>query len=87
VRTVEATNRSRIHSDGRLEYESICLKSEIVTYDTTWSDFKINPAHTPVLKAGVKFSAVYGERFSDVVAIWANANATTPSMVLGAQLK
>jgi hypothetical protein len=82
------TNRiARIHSDGRLEYESICLKSEIVTYDTTWSDFKINPAHAPVLKAGVKFSAVYGERFSDVVAIWANANATTPSMVLGAQLK
>lgn len=82
------TNRlARIHPDGRLEYESICLKSEVVTYDTTWSDFKINPAQAPILEAGVKFSAVYGDKFHDVVAIWSNANATTPTEVLGARLK
>ena len=82
------TNRlSRIRADGTLEYESLCLKSAIVTYDTTWADFKINPAHAPLLKAGVVFSSVYGDKFFDVVAIWSNANATTPSMVLGARLK
>jgi hypothetical protein len=82
------TNRiTRIRPDGSLEYESICLKSEVVTYDTTWADFKINSANVPVLKAGVKFSAVYGEAFHDVIALWPNANATSPSVVLGAQLK
>jgi hypothetical protein len=82
------TNRiTRIRPDGSLEYESICLKSEVVTYDTTWADFKINSAQVSVLKAGAKFSAVYGEAFHDVIALWPNANATTPSVVLGAQLK
>jgi len=82
------TNRlARIRADGTLEYASICLKSAIVTYDTTWSDFTINPAHAPLLEPGVMFSAVYGDKFYDVVAIWPNANATTPSMVLHAQYK
>ncbi len=82
------TNRvSRIRADGVLEYESICLKSEVVTYDTTWADFKINPAHADRLKTGAVFSAVYGDKFADVVAIWPSANATTPSEVLGARLK
>jgi hypothetical protein len=82
------TNRlSRIRADGTLEYESICLKSSVVTYDTTWADFEINPAHAPLLKPGVVFSSVYGEKFADVVAIWPTANATNPSKVLDAQLK
>ncbi len=82
------TNRiTRIRPDGTLEYESICLKSQIVTYDTTWADFKINPAQAPLLQSGVVFSGVYGDKFYDVVALWSNANATTPTMVLGAQLK
>jgi len=77
------TNRlSRIRPDGSLEYQSICLKSAIVTYDTTWADFKINPAHAALLKSGVVFSSVYGDPFFDVVALWSNANATTPSMLL-----
>lgn len=82
------TNRlSRIRSDGTIEYESVCLKSAVVTYDTTWSDFKINPAHVPLLKTGAKFSSVYGDKFADVIAIWPNANATRPSILLGAKLK
>jgi hypothetical protein len=82
------TNRvSRIRPDGVLEYESICLKSEIVTYDTTWADFKINPTQADLLQPGAVFSAVYGDKFSDVVAIWPTASATTPSVVLGARLR
>lgn len=82
------TNRvSRIRPDGTVEYESICLKSEVVTYDTTWSDFKINPANVSSLKPGLKFSAVYGASFHDVIALWSSADATSPTVVLGAQLK
>jgi hypothetical protein len=81
------TNRvSRIRPDGTLEYESICLKSSVITYDTTWSDFKINPAQAARLKPGVMFSAVYGEKFFDVVATWKTNNATSPTEVLGAAL-
>lgn len=82
------TNRvSRILPDGRLEYENTCLESKVVTYDTTWADFKINPAHAARLAPGVVFSAVYGETFFDVVATWTTSNATTPSEVLHAQVK
>ena len=83
------TEGQRILSDGRLEYESICLKSAVVTYDTTWTDFKINPAHVPLLKPGVKFSSVqlYNWPYADVVAIWPDKNATAPTLVLGAKLK
>jgi len=78
---------ARIRADGTVEYESVCLKSAVVTYDTTWADFQINPAHAALLKPGVVFSSVYGEKFADVVAIWPSASATTPSMVLHAHLE
>jgi hypothetical protein len=84
------TNRLyRINSDGTLEYETICDKSAVVTYDTTWTDFLVNPEFAPLLKAGVVFSAVkhYDAKYQDVVAIWPNGKATTPSIVLGAKLK
>ena len=82
------TNRlSRIRNDGTLEYESICDKSAVVTYDTTWTDFEVNPAHVPMLKKGVVFSAIYKDKVADVVAIWPSSSAPLPSMVLGARVK
>jgi hypothetical protein len=82
------TNRvSRINSDGTIDYERICDKSAMVEHDTTWSDFKINPAHEPLLKKGVVFSSYYLQEVADVIAIWPNAKATVPSIVLGAKVK
>lgn len=83
------TNRvNRITSDGRLEYETICDKSAVVTYDTTWSDFKMNPAFVPLLKKGVVFSATSKDNGPhEVLAIWKDKNATTPISVLGAPVK
>ena len=82
------TNRvTRINSDGSLDYETICDKSAMVEHDTTWADFKINPEHASLLKKGVVFSGYYGDKYHDVIAIWPNAKATAPSMVLGAKLK
>ena len=78
---------SRIRPDGAIEYESICDKTAMVKHDTTWSNFKVNPAHARWLKPGSQFSAVMARKFGDVIAIWPNKNAKTPSMVLGATLK
>lgn len=83
------TNRvSRISSDGRVEYETICDKSAIVTYDTTWTDFKVNLEYVPLLTRGVVFSASnLNNGFFDVLALWKDANATVPMLVLGAKVK
>jgi hypothetical protein len=77
---------SRIRPDGVLEYESICDKTAMVKHDTTWSNFKVNPAHAKWLKPGTQFSSVMGSKLGDVIATWPNKNAKTPSMVLGATL-
>lgn len=79
---------TRINSDGRLDYEAICDKSAVVTYDTTWTDFKVNLAHVPLLKKGVVFSATnHNNGPFDVLAIWKDKNATVPMLVLGAKVK
>ena len=85
---VKYSNRvTRIRSDGSLEYAGTCLKSGMVTVDTTWEDFKIRSEFVPLLKPGVVFSAIGSDTAQDVIAIWANADAKTPSIVLGAKLK
>ena len=79
---------SRITSDGRIEYETICDKSAVVTYDTTWTDFRMNLAFVPILKKGVVFSGTSKDNGPfEVLAIWKDKNATVPSLVLGAPVK
>ncbi|HET9622898.1 MAG TPA: hypothetical protein VFP84_16105 [Kofleriaceae bacterium] len=78
---------SRIRPDGVLEYESICDKTALVKHDTTWANFKVNPADAKWLKPGTQFSSVMGGKLGDVIAIWPSKSAKTPSMVLGATLK
>lgn len=79
---------TRITSDGRIEYETICDKSAVVTYDTTWTDFKMNLSSLPLLKKGVVFSATSKDNGPhEVLAIWKDKNATTPMIVLGAPVK
>jgi hypothetical protein len=85
------TNRiARILPDGTIEYERICDKMGIVSHDKTWGDFKIRKEFAPLLKPGVKFSAVLGRRdelASDVIALWPGKNAETPSWLVGARVK
>jgi len=84
-----STNRiSRILPDGKIEYESICDQSGLVTHDTTWGTFKIRKDYAPLLKKGVMFSSVgTNDKGSEVVALWASKSAELPSMVLGAAVK
>jgi hypothetical protein len=83
------TNRiSRILADGKIEYESICDQSGMVTHDTTWGTFKIRKEYAPLLKKGVMFSSVgTADKGMEVVATWSSKNAELPSMVLGAAVK
>ncbi len=83
VKEHRSNHVSRIRSDGAIEYELICDKTAMVKHDTTWTDFQINLQFEKVLKPGVVFSQVDG----DVVAIWPNKSAKTPSWVLGASIK
>jgi hypothetical protein len=84
------TNRiSEIRSDGQISYEVICDQSKAVTHDTTWSDFTIvdSPALDKVLKPGVVFSALRAQGAEEIIAIWPNKTAKTPSWVLGGAVK
>lgn len=65
----------------------ICDKTAIVTHDTTWTDFHINPDQAKLLKPGAVFSALYLGGVADVIAIWPNKAAKTPSLVLGGAVK
>jgi hypothetical protein len=84
------TNRiSEIRSDGSIAYEVICDQSKAVTHDTTLNDFTIadSPALDKVLKPGVVFSALHWQSAAEVIAIWPNKTAKTPSWVLGGTVK
>ena len=77
----------RIQPDGTLEYELICDKMGIVSHDQTWGDFHIRGAFASLLKPGVKFSSVNGEKSADVIVMWPSKTAEMPSWLLGASLK
>ena len=84
------TNRiSRVLPDGKLEYEQKCDKTGIVTHDETWGDFKIRKVYAPLLKKGVKFSAVNGrdDDGADVLVVWPDKKTEMPSWLLGGKLK
>lgn len=78
----------RIHVDGRVDYVSVCDKSEVVTHNEQWDDFKIRKSYAPLLRKGVKFSVNYGaDGKGDVLAIWPSKTAEQPSWLLGAVVK
>ena len=82
----------KVHPDGRVEYEQVCDKLGVVTHDEQWMDFTVNAKYAPLLKKGVKFSALYApqeERDAgmEVLATWTSGKADAPNMVLGAKLK
>jgi hypothetical protein len=77
----------RVHDDGRVDYELICDKTAKRQHNDAWGDFGISAAYEKVLKPGMMFSCTYGEKSSDVIAIWANGNATAPMWLLGGKLK
>jgi hypothetical protein len=70
-----------------VEREMICDKTAMVKHDMTWADFEVDPSQQKLLKPGVMFSAVYGVKVSDVLAVWPSNSATLPSLVLGAPVR
>ncbi|KAB2899792.1 MAG: hypothetical protein F9K40_09920 [Kofleriaceae bacterium] len=84
------TNRiSRILPDGTIEYERVCDKTGIVEYDQTWGDFQIKAVYAPLLKKGVKFSAVQSPEGgpADLLVLWPNKKTEEPSWLVGAKVK
>lgn len=77
----------RVHDDGRVDYERICDKTAMRKHDISWAPFSINAHYEKVLKPGQVFSTTYGDKDSDVLAIWSGPNATAPSWMLGGTLK
>lgn len=85
-----ATNKiSRILPDGTIEYQRICDKMGVVTHDQTWGDFQIRKEYAPLLKKGVKFSAVNSpdDGGADVIVMWPDKKTEMPTWLLGARLK
>ena len=86
------TNRiSQVLINGDVVYETICESSKTVSENEQWADFKINKKYAALLKPGVKFSAVSpngnDKLGMDVIAMWPNKAAETPTWLLGAVIK
>jgi hypothetical protein len=81
---------ARIRESGSIEYAMICDKTSMKTHDTTMRDFKIaiTPAVEKALKPGVMFSAIgLSGASQEVIAIWPNKSAKTPTWVVGGAVK
>ncbi|HEX3764930.1 MAG TPA: hypothetical protein VHW23_39815 [Kofleriaceae bacterium] len=83
VRSHKTGRISKIHGDGRVDYEDVCDRSELRTHDHTWTAFQLSPKYAAWLKPGVVFSATG----KDLIAVWPSASAKAPSMVLGGAVK
>lgn len=87
---------SRINWDsGAVEYGSVCDKSETKTINDQWAPFHINKKYAPLIKKGVRISAIYGSgpdgaaqaQGSDLIATSPNKTASLPDTVMGVPVK
>ncbi len=86
---------SRINVDsGTVEYGSVCDKSETRTVNDQWSAFHIHKKYAPLVKPGVRISAIYGappsgekEEGTDLIATWPSKTASLPDTILGVPVK
>jgi hypothetical protein len=83
VRSHRTGRVTKIHGDGRVQYEEICDRSELRTHDHRWVPSEVSAKYAAWLKPGVVFS----QSGKDVIAIWPSASARAPSMVLGGAVK
>lgn len=82
VESHQTTRISRLHPDGRVEFEQVCDKMGIVAHDEQWGDFQLDKKYLPLLKKGVRISVAGGDLF----AVWPTAKADAPTWLLGAPL-
>jgi hypothetical protein len=87
VKARKTNHISQILSNGEVLFEEICEQTKVVSYDTSWGKFTVNSANVSWLEPGVLFSALIYAEPSEVIAVWRNKNADTPTIVLGATLK
>jgi hypothetical protein len=83
VRSHKTGRVTKIHGDGRVQYEEVCDRSELRTHDNRWVPSEVSAKYAAWLKPGVVFS----QSGKDVIAIWPSASARAPSMVLGGAVK
>ena len=50
----------------------------MVKHNVAWAPFEVNARYEKVLKPGQVFSTTYGEKDSDVLAIWSSPSAAAP---------
>src|SRR5262249_8419005 len=76
----KSTNRIiQIRSDGGIVYESICTRTESVTYNAADRPQTVNPRYLEGVKPGMATTII-----EDVaVATWAKPGSATPTMVFG----
>ena len=78
------TNRvTQIRPDGRLIYESYCVRNETVIVDKSDAPQTVNPRYLEHVKPGTFVSIIEDV----VVAAWAKPGTATPTMVFGVELK
>src|SRR5262249_10576015 len=78
------TNRViQILGDGRLLYESVCVRNETVIVDKSDAPQTVNPKYLQGVQPGVFVSIVEDV----VVGAWAKPGAAAPSHVFGVALK
>jgi hypothetical protein len=77
----------RVHDDGRVDYARICDKTAKVKHDISWAPFDVSLNYEKVLKPGQVFSATYGSKGGDIIAVWSGPNANAPMWLLGGTLK
>lgn len=77
----------RVHDDGRVDYERICDKTAMRKHDVSWAPFDVDARYAKLLKVGQVFSATYGGKGADIIAIWSSPSAASPSWMLGGNLK
>jgi hypothetical protein len=83
VRSHKTGRVTKLHGDGRVQYEELCDRSELRTHDNRWYPSEVSAKYAAWLKPGVVFS----QSGKDVIAIWPSASARAPSMVLGGAVK
>lgn len=76
-----------IRSDGHINYEIQCDRSAVVVHDNAWAPFHLDAKYKDVLRPGLMFSAITGNKGGDVIAIWQNEKAKHPMWLFGASIK
>lgn len=89
VASHQTSRVTRIHGDGRVEYEQVCDRMATVVHDEQWDDIQVDARYAALIKPGVRISAVRGtdDGGMHVIATWPSKAAKAPNSLLGGGVK